>query len=135
MTNKTKFCLALECAYTDLFRTDPEYGFSASRTTPGALAAKMTAGLVTGSANKDGEGIKRACKACGIKQTYKAIKTYLEAEDDRIGEIYKRRCNGIPIPIMELQKIYDVARAAIDAGQDVEDTIVSYVDSIRADKP
>jgi hypothetical protein len=37
----------------------------------------MTNGLQTGAANKDGEGIKRACKACGVKYTYAAIREFL----------------------------------------------------------
>lgn len=78
MTNRETFETALVTAYTDLFANDPEYAYAASRTTPAALAAKMTAGLLTGSANKDGEGIKRACKACGIKHTYKAIQAFCQ---------------------------------------------------------
>ena len=66
-------------AYRDLFDNDPEYAYAASRTTPTELACKMAAGLATGAANKDGDGIKRACKAVGIKHTYKAIQHYLNA--------------------------------------------------------
>jgi hypothetical protein len=66
-------------AYKELFASDPEYAYAAARTTPARLARKMAAVLVTGAANKDGEGIKRACKAVGIKHTYKAIRDYLNA--------------------------------------------------------
>lgn len=66
-------------AYKDLFANDPEYAYAASRVTPTELAYKMSVGLATGEANKDGEGIKRACKAVGIKHTYKAIRDYLTA--------------------------------------------------------
>ena len=38
----------------------------------------MTVGLAKGGANKDGEGIKRACKAVGIKHTYAAISAFLK---------------------------------------------------------
>ena len=76
MNNKQKFTDALTTAYRDLFATNPEYAYSAARTTPEALAVKMTNGLHTGAANKDGEGIKRACKTCGIPQTYKAIQAF-----------------------------------------------------------
>ena len=78
-TNAQRFQELLTSAYSDLFKNDPEYAFSASRTTPEALAEKMTASLIAGTANKDGEGIKRTCKACGIKQTYSAIKEFLLA--------------------------------------------------------
>lgn len=78
-SNLDKFTAALESAYVDLFANDPEYAYSASRTTPQALASRMASLLVTADANKDGEGIKRACKACGIKQTYKAISAFLQA--------------------------------------------------------
>lgn len=77
MTNKELFIEELTIAYRDLFQTNPEYSYSASRTTPEALAAKMVAGLTQGTANKDGEGIKKACRQCGIKQTFKAIQEYL----------------------------------------------------------
>jgi hypothetical protein len=79
MTNKEKFTDHLELAYIDLFKNNPEYAYSASKTTPKALAEKMASHLLTGDANKDGEGIKRACKACKIKQTYKAISGFLKA--------------------------------------------------------
>jgi hypothetical protein len=79
MTNAQKFQNTLAETYRDLFANDPEYAFSASRTTPEALAEKMTAGLLTGSANKDGDGIKRTCRAVGIKQTYSSIREFLAA--------------------------------------------------------
>jgi hypothetical protein len=77
--NVEAFTANLEQAYEHLFVNDPEYGYSASRTTPAALAQKMTIGLARGEANKDGKGIKRACKALGIAYTYKAISAYLTA--------------------------------------------------------
>lgn len=77
--NTTQFETALTEAYRDLFANDPEYAYSASRCTPESLAAKMTAGLATGAANKDGEGIKRACRAMKIPHTYKAIRAFLTA--------------------------------------------------------
>lgn len=78
-TNRDTFRAALEAAYTDLFERDPEYAYVANRMTPAALAEKMTHGLEHGTANKDGAGIQRACKAVGIAHTYRAIKAYLTA--------------------------------------------------------
>lgn len=63
--------------YKNLFATDPEYSYSASRITPEDLARKMTTGLASGTANKDGEGIKRTCKILKINYTYKAIREFL----------------------------------------------------------
>lgn len=77
-SNYAKFLAALEAAYVDLFANDPEYAYAAACTTPAALAGKMTAGLLHGGANKGGAGIKRACKACGIKVTYAAIQAFLK---------------------------------------------------------
>ena len=77
LSNKQRFMDALVVAYRDLFATSSEYAYSASRTTPESLALKITEGLHTGGANKDGEGVKRACKAMGINQTYKAIQGFL----------------------------------------------------------
>jgi hypothetical protein len=80
MTNTERFRAALTIAYQDLFVTDEEYAYAAARTTPEALAEKMTAGLLTGSANHDGTGIRRACKAVGIKHTRKAIVAFLREQ-------------------------------------------------------
>jgi hypothetical protein len=87
--NLAAFESHLADAYKDLFANDPEYACAASRlrtyqrklvaATPTELAHKVSVGLATGEANKDGEGIKRACKAVGIKHTYKAIQDYLTA--------------------------------------------------------
>jgi hypothetical protein len=77
--NLATFESHLADAYKDLFANHPEYVYAASMTNPTKLACKMAAGLATGEANKDGEGIKRACKAVGIKHTYKAIQDYLTA--------------------------------------------------------
>ena len=79
--NRAIFELHLSDAYADLFANDPEYAYSAARCRPSELAYKMTLGLCKGEANTDGEGIKRACKAVGIKHTYKAISAYLNAPE------------------------------------------------------
>ena len=78
MTNYIKFENALAATYHDLFKNDPEYAYSATKTTPEALALKITAGLSTNTANKDGNGVKRTCKALGIPHTYKAIGAFLK---------------------------------------------------------
>ena len=86
MTNRERFEAALCAAYIDLFETDPEYAYVRGRSivtgaqnSPEGLAARMTAGLANGSANKDGRGIRAACKAVGIKPTYKELRAYLNA--------------------------------------------------------
>lgn len=77
LTNRNTFENHLRAAYEDLFVNDPEYNYVSERTTPQELASKIVVLLADGNANKDGKGIKRACKAVGIKHTYKAIKEYL----------------------------------------------------------
>ena len=57
---------------------DPDYVAVFSKMTPEELADKMMPALVRGSANKDGKGIQRTCKALGIKHTYKAINEFLK---------------------------------------------------------
>jgi hypothetical protein len=66
---------ALEAAYG----SDPEWRRIVLLRNPSieAMAEKMVEGLYTGAANKDGDAIKAACRALGIKQTYKAIRTFL----------------------------------------------------------
>ena len=78
-TNYGKFLGQLELEYGELFK-HPDYSVAARLHTPTTLAWKMTDGLEKGTANKDGEGIKRTCKALGIAYTYKAIAEYLKAE-------------------------------------------------------
>lgn len=69
----------LEKNYAKLFASDPEYVYAKLRTTPSALANKMTAGLLIGTANKDGHGIKLTCKHFNLKHTYGAIREFLRA--------------------------------------------------------
>lgn len=77
MTNAERFQTALTAAYVDLFETDPQYAYVKSTITPEALAVKMTAGLTRGGADHNSKGVKRACKACGIKTTLTAIMAFL----------------------------------------------------------
>lgn len=70
------FIAELTAQYTELFKM-VEYAIAAKNYTPEALALKMTTGLIAGTANKDGEGIKRTCKHFGIPYTYKAITEFL----------------------------------------------------------
>ena len=72
-----KFEDELTKAYEKLFATDKNYSYVARLHTPRSLAAKMTAGLANNTANKDGDGIRMACKAVGIKYTWKEIIPYL----------------------------------------------------------
>lgn len=78
--NQKHFCAILERHYVSLFET-PHYAYLATRTTPDALALKITESLIVGTANKDGDGIKRTCKDLGIAYTYKAIRAYLGQMD------------------------------------------------------
>lgn len=78
MTNAERFETILKDQYTQLFEADPAYkGHIARRTEPADLAKKMTEGLLAGTANKDGNGIKRTCRALGVKYTYQSISQYL----------------------------------------------------------
>ena len=78
--NLDSFFEQLTKEYEILFRDDPDYAYSKSKTTPAELARKMTLGLDNGQANKDGEGIKRTCKHFKIPHTYKAIREFLNKE-------------------------------------------------------
>lgn len=76
--NRARFETVLIDQYRQLFET-PEFALAKARFTPESLAAKMTAGLIDGTASNDGDGIKRTCKVLGIKPTYKAIREFLAA--------------------------------------------------------
>jgi hypothetical protein len=75
-TQFDQFYTTLAEQYRTLFQT-PKYAMAAARYTPEDLARKMTCGLAAGTADKDGEGIIKTCKALGISHTYKAIRAYL----------------------------------------------------------
>lgn len=78
--NIQAFMEHLTLEYTELFKNDPDYSYSAFKISPIDLARKMTLGLDSGSANKDGKGIFNTCKFFGIKYTYKAIREFLNKE-------------------------------------------------------
>lgn len=78
--NLDAFYERLVIEYTDLFKNDPEYAYSAARSTPEELARKMTLALDNGTGNKDGKGIQRTCKHFKIPHTYKAIREFLSRE-------------------------------------------------------
>ena len=78
MSARDTFRDTLAAQYHELFATNPDYAYAASQKRPEELAEHMTAGLAKGSANKEGAGIRRTCKALGIAYTYKAIRAYLE---------------------------------------------------------
>ena len=78
MTNKERFKEELRRQYESLYASSEEYAFAKKRRTPSELAEMMTEGLADATANKDGEGIKRTCKALGIKHTYRAIEEFLQ---------------------------------------------------------
>ncbi len=75
-TAKYKFTVILADQYQQLFEL-PQYTAAARKHLPLGLAEKMVAGILDGTASIDGDGIKRTCKALGIKNTHKAIKEFL----------------------------------------------------------
>ncbi len=77
-TNAQRFRVFLITDYTELLQT-PAYAAAAAKHTPETLADAMIAGLANGSADKEGAAVKRACKALGVKHTYKALREYLSA--------------------------------------------------------
>lgn len=74
---QVQFRKALETAYADLFANNADYAYSASKTTPAELAKRMLNAASSGSINIDGEGVKRACVACGIKHTLRAVLEFI----------------------------------------------------------
>lgn len=77
--NRKIFQAELIRQYERLFAERPlEYAYAMKTHTPASLAEKMTTSLSAGTGNIDGEGIKRACKALGVKHTYKALGAYLK---------------------------------------------------------
>ncbi len=71
--NQILFADALRNAYAELFATDADYAYSASKTTPEGLADRMVNAFITGSGSHTGKGVQMACKACEISHTAKAV--------------------------------------------------------------
>ena len=77
MSNKQTFQDTLTRHYRELFAT-PAFAYAASKTTPEALAVKMTEGLADGTAlHTTGEGVWRTCKELGLRQSVKEISNFL----------------------------------------------------------
>ena len=76
-TNRERWMTILTGQFELCLETD-EYAMAKSRYTPEELAEKMTSGLLNGTADKDGKAIRNTCKVLGLKNTYKAIKEYLQ---------------------------------------------------------
>ena len=72
-----KFQAILEELYAVLFKHDLQYAYSASRTTPAALAERMMKAIIKNDYNKDGNGVKWACAILKVPYTYKGIQDYL----------------------------------------------------------
>lgn len=78
--NTDKFYETLTAEYAELFKT-PLYAAVARKQTPETLARIVTNFLACGSkADKDGAGVQATLKKLGIKNTYKAIRAYLEGK-------------------------------------------------------
>lgn len=51
--------------------------------------------------------------------------------DKQIEAIYSRRCNGIPISVMDIGKVFAAGHAALAEGRDMEAAIVATVETLR----
>lgn len=80
MRNRERFQEELTKQYLALYESSPEYAYVRRHITAYDLAEKMVEGLITGKANKGGEGIKRTCKALNLPFTSKAIKEFLSVD-------------------------------------------------------
>lgn len=54
----------------------------------------------------------------------------------RISRIYSQRCSGKVIPIIEVPRIYGIARDLLDGGADdqaIGDAMLAYVEKVRCE--
>lgn len=79
-THRERFTTVLTGQYRYLF-TLPQYAHAASRYTPEQMAERMVAGLLDGTADKDGPGVRATCSALGIKPNWQALQEFLRRED------------------------------------------------------
>lgn len=71
-------------------------------------------------------------------KTARVIKMALAKIDKRIDAAYRANCCNIPIPMMEIPKIFALGRVEIGKGADdaaLGATILAYVNVIRKDAP
>lgn len=55
----------------------------------------------------------------------------VDATDKLIEQVYYRTCNGIPISIMDIPKVFAEGRRALAAGEDLEKAIPAFVQTIK----
>lgn len=58
-----------------------------------------------------------------------------KALDREIDIIYRTNCEGILIDIMSIPSIFEEGRKAKAEGRDLKEAIVSFVDSIKKERP
>lgn len=77
MTNAERFLAAYLPQLAERVATDPDYDWpDKSLENVARVAAKMTASLAAGTASL-GPAVKSAARACGIKPTAAALRTFL----------------------------------------------------------
>lgn len=77
-TNRERFRERLVTQYTALFQL-PQYAGAAHRFTPKEFADLAVRDLPLATFSKDGEAVRAVCALLGVKNTYKAIREYLNA--------------------------------------------------------
>ena len=58
-----------------------------------------------------------------------------KALDREIDIIYRTNCCNIAIDIFDIPKIFEVGRKARAEGKDLKEAIVSFVDTIKKERP
>jgi hypothetical protein len=82
--------------------------------------------LASGEARRRESGIR-----LGEFQMTRAEKIAAKKLDAEINKLYCENCSGIQIDIMDISKVFDVAKKARAEGRDMKDAIVSFVQTIR----
>jgi len=54
--------------------------------------------------------------------------------EKEIAALYREHCSGIEIDVMELENVFNVAKAAHAVGLPMKEALCEYVESIRMDK-
>jgi hypothetical protein len=133
--NQLQFRAALVAAYARLFAESAEYAYSASKTTPEALADRMLAATLVGTANTTGPGFRMACKACGVPHTGKAIDAFMGiAAPAKTPKVPRKDSGAYMLAASGIESIMSGAVAAFASGDSVT---LKYSDgsSERADCP
>jgi hypothetical protein len=75
---RSKFESALTAAFTHHFATNSQYANVAEKNSPREYAHRFASAVLDCTGRNDGAAVRDACKALGIKNSYKAMHEFMD---------------------------------------------------------